>query len=422
MHNLMADRYPPQNPAEDLPEGYYRINTPFITVQPKTGFTSYMPMPFAESARFEVVPGEGTSRTYYLIDWHEYPDQEMEEEMRFRARWRREAPVRDYEDEFIMLDAAGPGRLIGFTFSIDMLQDRHEMRWSHAGADNIYIDGAGRHPAYLRGIGGEDTFGASYSGADNPGGTSLYSDVPYYVWKDEAGDYQKVTAYRFFAHDSISFEESIHMRFAARAHDIASTVYWYSAGPVRPFHEMPPPEKRMPNSEVLRGEFDLPLPDYGEWRIAGPFDDPPEELPTGADLDFTAPYNGREWSVFPALRGFVDFNHVYRPEPSNRNSPTLEGAAVARAVLDAPSAGEATLTLGFDDQLVIQVNGGDPIDMGEHPYFRSNTVNVSLDEGENIIALWLSNGDQDESLTRGGWVFSFRAETEDGELLTPRAE
>ncbi len=422
MHNLMADRYPPRNPVEGLPEGYYRINTPFFTVQPKTGFTCHMPMPFAESARFEVVPGEGTSRTYYLIDWHEYPDQEMNEEMRFRARWRREAPVRDYEDEFIMLDADGPGRLIGFMYSIDMLEDRHEMRWSHAGADNIYIDGTGRHPAYLRGIGGEDTFGASYSGGDNPGGTSLYADVPYYVWKDDDGDYQQVAAYRFFAHDALTFDEGIHMRFAARAHDIASTVFWYSTAPVRPFHEMPPPEKRMPNTRVLRGDYDLPLPDYGAWWIAGPFDDPPGSLPTRRDFDPGESFNGREWSVFSSLRGFVDFNHVYRPEPSNRNSPTLEAVAVARAILDAPSPGEVTLTLGFDDQLVIQVNDNEPIDMGEHRYFQSQTVEVPFEEGENVVALWLNNGDQAESFSRGGWVFSFRAETEDGQILQPRAE
>ncbi len=422
MHNLMADRYPPRNPAEGLPDGYYRINTPFFTVQPKTGFTSHMPMPFAESARFEIVPGEGTSRTYYLIDWHEYPEQEMQETMRFRARWRREAPVRDYEDEFLMLDADGPGRLVGFMFSVDMLQDRHKMRWSHAGADNIYIDGVGTHPAYLRGIGGEDTFGASYSGGDNPGGTSLYADVPYYIWKDDGGDYQKLAAYRFFAHDSIRFDEGIHMRFASRAHDIASTVYWYSAAPVRPFHTMPPPEKRMPGTEVLRGDYDLPLPDYGAWRVAGPFDVPPASLPTARDLDFDVPFNGREWRTFSSLRGFVDFNHIYRPEPSNDNSPTLEAVAVARAVLHAPDAGEATLTLGWDDRLVIQVNDGAPLDLGEHRYFRSQTVQVPLEAGENTVALWLNNGDQTESMSRGGWVFSFRAQTEDGAILRPQAD
>ena len=43
-----------------------------------------------------------------------------------------------------VLEAQGKVRLID---NVD--------RWSHGGSENIYLDGDGRHPAYLRGIGGE---------------------------------------------------------------------------------------------------------------------------------------------------------------------------------------------------------------------------------------------------------------------------
>lgn len=36
--------------------------------------------------------------------------------MRFCARWRRECPTVAYADQFLMLDADGPGRLIGFVY------------------------------------------------------------------------------------------------------------------------------------------------------------------------------------------------------------------------------------------------------------------------------------------------------------------
>jgi hypothetical protein len=36
-------------------------------------------------------------------------------------------------------------------------------RWSHGGAENIHIDGLGEQPAFLRGIGGEDTFATAYA-------------------------------------------------------------------------------------------------------------------------------------------------------------------------------------------------------------------------------------------------------------------
>ncbi len=260
MHNLA-------NPGEAYP-----INTPFLDVKPRNGFTATFPMPFARSARVEVVGGGApNNHFYYMIDWHEYPGQEMKEPMRFCARWRREAPVRDNQDDFIILDAEGPGRLVGFAYSVDMLESRQTMRWSHAGGDRIYIDGQGDQPAYLRGLGGEDSFGVSYGGNEYKAQSNLFADMPYYVQKDFQGERQKLAAYRFFAHDTIDFCESIHVRFGSRAHDVAATAYWYSAKPVRPFFTMPPLEQRRPGSQIRRGEYDLPLPDTRSWEaLIGP--------------------------------------------------------------------------------------------------------------------------------------------------------
>jgi len=398
----------------------YVINTPFLDVKPKNGFTCLLPMPFAKSARFEVVGGTQSTVLYYMIDWQDYPEQEMQEPMRFCARWRRESPGRDYQDDFIMLDADGPGRLIGFAYGVDMLQSRHQMRWSHAGADNIYIDGSGDHPAFLRGIGGEDTFGTSFGGGDYKAQSALFTDMPYFIQKDEAGDMQKLAAYRFFVHDAIRFDESIHMRFAARAHDITSTVYWYSSKAVRPFYKTPPIEKRLPGSEVRRGEYDLALPDAGQWWIAGPLLlNFKEALPSATGFDSAKPYHERAWRKFAALRGFVEFNHVFRPEPNNKNSLTLDAVAVARCTLDAPEATKAKLTLAWDDELVIQVNEAEPLNLGRHSYMQSKTIEVPMVKGKNTVALRLSNT---VGMTRGAWNFSFRCVTAEGKKLLPRTE
>ena len=420
MHNLMEAPYPHDHARRERPDEAYVLNTPFLAIKPKSGMTAYFAMPFASRARVEVTGSERSTSLYYTLDWHDYPGQELHEPMRFAARWRRESPVRDYADEFILVDADGPGQLIGFIHSVDMLQDRHVMRWSHAGADNIFIDGQGDHPAHLRGIGGEDTFGTSFSGGDYLPQTSLFSDMPYYVQKDDEGNKQRLVGYRFFVHEAVHFQQSLHMRFAARAHDVAGMAYWYTAAPVRPYYRMPPREQRLPGSEVRRGEYDLPLPDTGQWWLSGPF--PPEEfeheLPTAADFDPAEAFHGHTWRRFSALRGFVDFNHVFRPPPSNRNSPSLDAVAVARATLTAPADTTATLTLAWDDRLVLRVNQGEPIDLGSQPYVRGRTVEVPLQAGENHLALWLSN---EMGLTRGAWVFSFRAVTAEGELLLPEA-
>src|SRR5690606_9717306 len=101
-------------------------------------------------------------------------------------------------------------------------------RWSHGGADNIYVDGEGEHPVLLRGIGGEDTFGTSYGGAQHPPESHLYSGMPFYMHEDigEARPAQRLAGYRFFVRDAVPFRHSLHMRFGCMQNDICSTVYW----------------------------------------------------------------------------------------------------------------------------------------------------------------------------------------------------
>jgi len=289
-----------------------------------------------------------------------------------------------------------------------MLQSRFQMRWSHAGADNVYIDGDGPRPAYLRGIGGEDSFGTSFGGNEYAAGTSLFSDMPYYVQKDPAGDKQKLVGYRFFVEDAVTFEKSLHIRFGSRAHDVATTVYWYSSSSVRPYYKLPPAALRKPGSEVRRGQYDLPPPDTGRWQIAGPF--PIDAVPAEADV--------AEWKSFDALRGFVEFNHAFRPDATNSNSPTLvDVAAMARCTLDCDRATTAKLTLGWDDRLSLRVNDGAAIDLGHQPYLKGRTIEVPLRAGANRILATLTNT---TGLTRGAWNFSFSAQAADGAVLLPR--
>jgi hypothetical protein len=235
------------------------------------------------------------------------------------------------------------------------------------------------------------------------------------------GDRQKLAAYRFFVHDSIRFDESIHMRFGARAHDIASTVYWYSTKPVRPFYRMPPPEKRLPGSDIRRGEFDLPLPDTGTWWIAGPFTADFAPMPPGTESTAaTKPWEGRAWQEFAALRGWVEFNHVFRPPaPSNANSPTLDATAFARCFLHAPRATTAQLSFAWDDELAFQANDGREISLGNNAHLRSRTVEVPLQAGRNSLTVRLNNT---VGLSRGAWNFSMRCITADGMALLPSAK
>jgi len=400
-------------------QDWYDVNTEFLSVKAWSGYNGYFQMPFAKNARIEFETGPESNHVYLQVDWHRYPGQELSEPRRFCARWRRENPTQRYGEDFLLLDADGPGQLVGFVYGVRLIDNVD--RWSHGGAENVYLDGDGEHPALLRGIGGEDTFGTAYGGALHPPETHLYAAMPYYVHEDvgEARPAQRVVGYRFFVKDSIRFDRSIHMRFGCMENDVCATVYWYQTGAVRPFVAMPDFEKLLPGTTLRRGEMDRPLPDAGSWWVAGPLENKKNEAIrealSGAPA---APHDQNGWIQRPSHHGFVDFNHVFRPEVRGVGVHYVDKAAVARCTLDAPRAMTAHLRLAWDDRLVLQVNDAKPHDLGTHAAFRAKTVEVPLAAGRNDVAVTLSN-------TRGGnhgaWAFAFRAAGPDGTVLLPGA-
>jgi hypothetical protein len=394
-------------------KNWYPINTSFLSVQAKSGYNCYFPMPFAKSARVEFEAGSRPAGVYCQVDWHSYPGQELTEPRRFCARWRREFPTERYGEDYTLLDADGPGRLVGFVYGVRLIDNVD--RWSHGGADNIYIDGDGPRPTYLRGIGGEDTFGTAYGGATHTPATHLNAEMAYYVHEDvgEARPAQNVTGYRWFANDTIEFRRSIHVRFGCMSNDICSTAYWYQEKPVRPFFRLPPFEHfavGKTSLEIPRGKFDLPLPDSGQWLVSP------------ADVDAIAAgstkFDPTGWVRRATMRGFLDFGHVHRPE--KRGAGVFhEGLASARATLDAPRDLVAQVCVGWDDRLVLRVNDNQPIGLGHRDNFGSRTIELPLKKGKNTLTVTLTNT---RNFNHGGWAFAFDARTPEGESILPRSE
>ncbi|WP_438480545.1 DUF2961 domain-containing protein [Oleiharenicola lentus] len=399
---------------------FYEINTEFISVKPYSGYNAYFQMPFAKKARIEFVNGPENSSIYLQVDWHRYPGKKMEEERRFSAAWRREMPTQRYGSGFQMLDADGPGDLIGFFYGVRLIDNVD--RWSHGGAENIYIDGKGAEPAFVRGIGGEDTFGTSYGGVIHPPETHLHAGMPYYTYEDtgEARGAQRIVGYRFFAADPIAFKESIHMRFGTMENDICAMVYWYQKGAPRPFVKMPGWKKILPAVELPAGSVDLPLPENGAWRI-GPLHDNKGGVAINSALEKKPAADRstelKEWKTQRTMHGFVDFGYIHRPEVKGVGTHHSGKAAEAVAIVDAPQAGVAKVRLAWDDQLILRVNDEAPVDLGTNAHFRSRTVEVPVKQGRNLISVTLSNT---TGTNHGGWAFAFRAEMADGALLVPQ--
>jgi len=449
---------------------YYRVNTPFLSIQRWNTYAMFFPMPFANGARIELEANMDTP-VYLHVDWHAYPEQEMEATRRFSARWRREMPVQAHGEDYVILDADGPGQLVGYFYAVNLLKTRRVARWSHGGADNIYIDGQGTFPTYLRGIGGEEAFATGWAGGEYPPDSHLFADMPFYVMEEglprerpTADEYghtlpaafaqrQQMVGYRFFVPDTVQFRESIHLRFGAKDHDISSMVYWYGERPVREFFKMPSWKQMQPGAELPRETYDVSPPKTGSWWLLAPLpfevleerllaqadsdpadayasldwlkrDYPAREVVQADDLDETVVWKKRE-----AFHGFVDFNHAFRPPLSNQNTPTFPGVGLARTTIEVPESTTARLRISWVDRMVIEVSGEESIDLGDHRNFDTATVEVPLQAGSNSILLKNSNRGNpfggttprlDHGSNIGGWAFAFMATTPDGRVLQPK--
>jgi hypothetical protein len=396
--------------------GAYDVNTPHLSVKQYSGYNCYFPMPFARSARIEIETGDEDNHLYLQADWRRFPHEPLAEPRRFCARWRKENPTRRYGNDYLMLDADGPGHLVGFVYGVRLIDN--EDRWSHGGAENVYIDGQGEHPAFIRGIGGEDTFGASYGGAHHPPETHLWSGVPYYEHEDigEARRVQRLVGYRFFDRDPIPFRESIHVRFGCMQNNICSTVYWYQEGAPRPFVRLPGFAGLMPDAPVAAADVDLPLPQSGGWCARLPLDNEDGQAITAALAHGVVAAAGDDWHACDAHHGFIDFNHLDRPRVRGVGTFHDGKAAAARTILVAPTAMRATLRFSYDDHLVYQLNADPAVDLGNHAAFRTREAQVALRAGNNDLALMLGNT---RNSNHGGWALAFTAVCEDGMHLRP---
>ena len=398
---------------------YYPINTEFLSVVPWNGYNCYFEMPFAKNARIELETGEEEILFVAQVDWHRYPEQEMKEKRRFCGAWRRENKCQRYGEDFFMLDVDKPGQLIGFVYGVRLMDD--EDRWSHAGAENLYIDGLGRYPTYIRGLGGEDTFGTAYGGSVYNPTTHLYASMPFYVHEDtgEARPAQRVVGYRFFVKDPIQWHESLHMRFGSMQNDICSMVYWYQEGEVHSGVKMPPSFRQLISNRVPRKDTMTALPDSGSWKVGGPFENKDESgISKALKGTLVSEVLGQEQWITnrKSYHGYIDFNHLWRPHKFGVGVHYDDKVSVAQTVLKADRNMTVSVRVAWDDHLVMQVNRDKPIDMGSHKLFKQKTVNVSLKKGDNLITLTLNNS---KGLNNGGWAFAFKAINPDGTIIVP---
>jgi hypothetical protein len=413
-------------------ELFYPINNAFFSVKHQTGYSCYFPMPFARSARFEVVnTGSEGAGFFFFLDWDQY-DEPLVEELRFHAKWRREFPAPAYAEDYEIVDVLGRGRFLGYSYSVRQ-HDTTE-RWSHAGAERIYIDGRTANPALIRGLGGEDAFGVGFGGVIHQPESHLYSGMPLFTYDDPGAPqpFVRMNGYRFYVAENYSFDDSFHMRFGSIANDISSVAYWYQAEPHHEFFTLPAPTDWIPGEPIDGPTQRIENPREDTWLLLGPFPDTDidrvSQIEPDTDQTFDVdwpegsiwttgvepdhPQTRPHWLTWRTTGGFVEFSNAFRPHLYPGIGPITDVAATAYRTLHVDTARRARLTVGFDDRMLIRVNGGPAIDLGEHDYFRTTQIEVDLVAGDNLLQCTLTNT---AGKTWGAWAFAVHIDEHSGE-------
>ena len=423
----------------------YPLNSRYLISQSHSGYTATFAMPFARGARIEAEAGPDVDppRIILFVDWHAYPDGSLEEPLRFHAQFRRENPCQAFGRNYLLLDTVGRGHFLGFNYGVAVRDDR--ARWSHAGAENIYVTNETGAPegtfAYLRGGGGEDTFGASYGGVLHQPSSHLDQGVPYYAQEDLGPAFARHTlaAYRFFASDAIPFSRSIHVRFGSMANDICSTAYWYQEPPHRPFVKLPDWDQLLRGTELPYAGTAAPEA-TPRWMIHGPFHPSAKsELNTAADhgdpgvvvedtgYPVDSPWRHEDrhvarWVPAEDIHGFVDFGLSFRPSDPG-NSVTWPAVGLAQTWLYAEADGDATLNIGWAHDLRLRIGDGRWQPLGRNPYFKNGTHGVRLRAGWNRLQVTLDSPEVGiDGSTWGAWTFGLRAVDERGREIEPRLQ
>ncbi len=251
---------------------YTVFQSALVTVAPDKALNAYFPMPFAKRGRI-VVANQGirdVENFYWNIDWVKLPALPPDTAY-FHAQYRQCAPCSGWfqgnfysnnftearadarwqnpggQGNYVFLDAAGEGHLVGMTLSV--LQNQ----WGgwNEGDEMIWIDG--ESAPRIHGTGGEDYFNGAW-GFSSLYATPLIGLTEFTGW--EAGS--RFSHYRWHLEAPLRFQKSIRATIEdghanLRSDNLFSVAYWYQKEPHAPFPSLPAAAERIPKLKQVGG-------------------------------------------------------------------------------------------------------------------------------------------------------------------------
>jgi len=239
-----------------------------ISTQEGRGFNSYIPMPFAESARITISNESNTDLDYffYQIDFT-LGDRVNDQDGRFHASFRRENPTVLGRDFKLLEVTHAHGIFLGAVIGIRSLSEG----WWGEGEVKMYIDDDKTYPT-ICGTGLEDYIGSAwglgihmtpYQGAPLVYGNffSIYRfhvpDPVYFqnhirITVQQMGSAHKKDLIAVYG-DSLIFSSKNHPRrdpddgYYLRSDDVCATAYWYQWPLIKKREALPDKEERSKN-------------------------------------------------------------------------------------------------------------------------------------------------------------------------------
>ncbi|MCL5269947.1 MAG: DUF2961 domain-containing protein [bacterium] len=225
-------------------------------VNKKRGWNCYFPMPFARSARVELVsqdpryPGNASKNPCYSYVMAQKMDALPAGAQYFHAHWRQQALLLGKE-EYRVFEADGPGQFVGWNMTV------RGVGAPGAGYPvdenvNFHLDGETTPSIVWMGL--EDGFGFSWG---FPGEANGFPYTGFQPWHKGAA------AYRFCVADRITFCKQMRMTVGFGPNEtwfhqiysqpkseleLSSVAYWYQAEPHTPWEAMPAADIRRPTN------------------------------------------------------------------------------------------------------------------------------------------------------------------------------
>jgi hypothetical protein len=246
-----------------------------LEVASDNALNCFFPMPFRKRARITVANqgSEDVAAFYFNIDYQALHEDLPADTMYFHAQYRQATPepgwthlwqandapaVNDRknlegQDNYVWMEAHGPGHFVGVTMSILQNQDG----WWGEGDDMFFVDGE-KYPS-INGTGSEDYFLGAWGFGDHPF-SYAQSGAPV-KGAELAGSRSSV--YRFHLDSPIPFTRSLkatieHGHANHRSDNFFSVAYWYQAEPHAAFPALPAVEQRLPRIYPVGGPGNAP--------------------------------------------------------------------------------------------------------------------------------------------------------------------